>query len=148
MLIFLVDQATKFMVATKLMLGEEVPVLENFFYITSHRNAGAAFGILQHQRWLFIVTTIIAVSFIVWYLNQSKHHSNKLLPLGLSFVLGGALGNLLDRVLRGQVIDFLQFNFGTYVFPVFNIADCAICVGAVLVILNTMFDRNRETTAS
>jgi len=140
---FLVDQGTKYLIASRMELTEQIPVIGNFFLITSHRNRGAAFGILENQRWFFIVITIIVVVGIVWYLQKVMKTNNKLLPLALSLVLGGAIGNFIDRVLTGEVVDFLQFNFGSYQFPIFNVADSCIVIGVGLIILDSLLDMKR-----
>lgn len=141
---FLVDQGTKYLIATRMELREQIPVIGDFFLITSHRNRGAAFGILQDQRWFFIVITTIVVIAIIWYLQKVMHSNNKLLPLALSLVLGGAVGNFIDRMLAGEVVDFLQFNFGSYTFPIFNVADSCIVVGVALIIVDSLLDMKRK----
>lgn len=145
---FLVDQGTKYLIASRMELTEQIPVIGNFFLITSHRNRGAAFGILENQRWFFIVITIIVVVGIVWYLQKVMRTNNKLLPLALSLVLGGAVGNFIDRVLTGEVVDFLQFNFGSYEFPIFNVADSCIVIGVGLIILDSLLDMKRNPVNS
>lgn len=144
LLVFLLDQGTKRLIATRMELGEIIPVIGNFFQITSHRNKGAAFGILQGQRELFIVITVIVVVAIVWYLRKTMNSGQKLLPFGLSLVLGGAVGNFLDRALHGEVVDFARFNFGSYTFPIFNVADSAIVIGVAMIILDTLLDVRRS----
>lgn len=139
LILFLIDQVTKYVIATRMELGEQIPVIKDFFIITSHRNRGAAFGILQGQQWFFIIITIVVVSGIVWYLNKTKG-SRRLLPTALALVLGGAVGNFLDRLLTGEVVDFLMFNFGSYTFPIFNVADSCIVIGVGLIILDTLLD--------
>ena len=141
---FLVDQGTKYLIASRMELNDQIPVIGNFFLITSHRNRGAAFGILEDQRWFFIVITTIVVIAIIWYLQKVMKTSNKLLPLALGLVLGGALGNFIDRVIAGEVVDFLQFNFGSYTFPIFNVADSCIVVGVGLIILDSFLDMRRQ----
>ena len=144
LIVFLVDQGSKWLVKTNMDLGQEISVIGDFFYITSHRNRGAAFGILQDQRWFFIVVTIIVVVALVWYIQKIKSQPDKLLPLALSLVLAGAIGNFLDRLLMGEVVDFFKFNFGSYTFPIFNVADSAIVVGVALIILDTLLESRRE----
>lgn len=148
LIVFLVDQGTKYVIATGLTIGEQIPVIGDFFLITSHRNRGAAFGILQDQRWFFIVVTSVVVIGIIWYLQKVKNQPNKLLPTALSLVLGGAVGNFLDRAVSGEVVDFLQFNFGTYTFPIFNVADSCIVVGVALIILDSLLEIRREKQTS
>ncbi|UQZ32865.1 signal peptidase II [Paenibacillus sp. PK3_47] len=139
LILFLIDQGTKYVIATRMELGEQIPVIKDFFIITSHRNRGAAFGILQGQQWFFIIVTIVVVGGIVWYLNKTKG-TRRLLPTALALVLGGAVGNFLDRLLTGEVVDFLMFNFGSYTFPIFNVADSCIVIGVGLIILDTLLD--------
>lgn len=139
LIVFLIDQGTKYLIATRLELAEQIPVIKDFFIITSHRNRGAAFGILEGQQWFFFVVTVIVVVGIVWYMNKAKA-TRKLLPTALGLVLGGAVGNFLDRMLNGEVVDFLMFNFGSYTFPIFNVADSCIVIGVGLIILDTLLD--------
>lgn len=144
LVIFLIDQGTKYLIVTRLNIGDEIPVIGDFFLITSYRNRGAAFGILQDQRWFFIIFTIVVVIGIVWYIQKVKHLPNKLFPFSLSLVLGGTIGNFLDRLLMGEVVDFLKFNFGSYTFPIFNVADSCIVIGFGLIVLDTFLDIRRE----
>ncbi|MBU5348905.1 signal peptidase II [Paenibacillus sp. LC231] len=142
--LFLIDQGTKYLIASNLEMYEQIPVIGDFFLITSSRNRGAAFGILQDQLWFFIIVTLIVVGGIVWYLRKVSKEGRKLLPTALALVLGGALGNFIDRLLMGEVVDFLQFNFGSYTFPIFNIADSCIVIGVGLIILDTLLEGRRE----
>lgn len=139
LIVFLIDQGTKYLIATRLELAEQIPVIGDFFLITSHRNRGAAFGILEGQQWFFFLVTLVVVVGIVWYMNKAKA-TRKLLPVALALVLGGAIGNFLDRMLMGEVVDFLMFNFGSYTFPIFNVADSCIVIGAGLIILDSLRD--------
>jgi len=139
LIVFLIDQGTKYLISTRLELHEQISVIGNFFLITSHRNRGAAFSILQDQRWFFIIITVVVVVGIIWYLNKARTN-RKLLPLALSLVLGGAIGNFLDRLVSGEVVDFLMFNFGSYTFPIFNVADSSIVIGVALIILDSLRD--------
>ena len=148
LIVFLIDQGTKYLIATGLTIGEQIPVIGNFFLITSHRNRGAAFSILQDQRWFFVTVTAVVVVGIIWYLIKIKKQRNKLLPTALSLVLGGAVGNFLDRVGSGEVVDFLQFNFGSYTFPIFNVADSCIVIGVALIILDSLLEMRREKQTS
>lgn len=142
---FLIDQGTKYLVATRMEIQDQIPVIGNFFILTSHRNKGAAFGILQDQQWFFIIVTVVVVIGIVWYLQRVKNAegSARILPLALSLVLGGALGNFIDRLRMGEVVDFFLFNFGSYSFPIFNVADACIVVGVALIIIDMLLDAKR-----
>jgi signal peptidase II len=120
------DQLTKFIITRNLFYHQSVPVIPHVFHLTLIFNQGAAFGILKNQTPLFIFTSFLAV--ILIFLALKENRQGKLYPLALSFILAGALGNLIDRLFFGYVIDFLDFR----VWPVFNIADSAITVGAIL----------------
>lgn len=142
LVVILLDQWSKWLVVTKMALREQIPMIDDFFYLTSHRNRGAAFGILQDQRWLFISITTIVIIFIVIYL--WKVRKQFWLSLSLSLVLGGAIGNLLDRIRNGEVVDFFHFQFGTYHFPIFNVADSMIVIGVVILAFLTIFSPTEE----
>lgn len=152
LIVFLLDQATKWVIVKQMAYGESRPVIGEFFLITSHRNRGAAFGILQNQRWFFICITIVVVIGLVWYLQKTVKAGQKLLPLSLSLILGGALGNFVDRALFGEVVDFLDFRFqfswfGTpidYNYPIFNIADAGIVVGVILIFVDSFLSWREE----
>jgi signal peptidase II len=152
LIVFLLDQATKWMIVKRIPIGEERPVIGDFFVITSHRNRGAAFGILQDQRWFFIVITLAVVIGILWYIRRTIREGKGLLSFALSLLLGGALGNFLDRALFGEVVDFLQFTFDFslfgkaiyYIYPIFNLADSAIVIGVILIFLESLLAWRRE----
>ena len=136
-LILCVDQLTKFIIHKNLLLNQSFPIIKGIFHLTLIHNRGAAFGILKNQIPLFIFTSVLAV--ILIYLNLKKDKSKKLsIPsLSLCLILGGALGNLVDRIFLGYVVDFLDFR----VWPVFNVSDSAITVGAALLALKVLFDK-------
>ena len=105
-LIIIFDQVTKYIVAASMRVGESFEIVPSFLYLTSHRNEGAAFGILQGQRWFFILITIVVIAVVVYYLQQYGTLSFTFgIPLAL--VLGGAIGNFIDRILFGEVVDFI-----------------------------------------
>lgn len=146
------DQITKWWIRHEFFLGESRSIIGDFFRLTSHRNSGAAFGILQGQRVFFIVITIVIVIGLLIYLNHIRKKPGRLLPIALAFVLGGTLGNFIDRVRWGEVVDFFHFyfNFGffglqvDYHFPIFNIADSAIFIGVALILLDTLLEWRKE----
>ncbi|SEN13176.1 signal peptidase II [Paenibacillus sp. OV219] len=142
--VFAVDYLSKKWIEHSLTLDEMKPVLGDFFVITSVRNKGAAFSILQNQRIFFVAITIIVIVGIVWYITRIRNSGKILLLSGLGMVLGGALGNFLERALYGEVVDFLQFTFGSYVFPIFNLADSGIFVGVVLILLDAFITSKNE----
>ncbi|ULL17571.1 lipoprotein signal peptidase [Paenibacillus sp. H1-7] len=151
-IVLILDQVTKWLIVNNMTIGESRPVIGEFFQITSHRNRGAAFGILQEQRWFFIVITIIIAAGVIWYLQKTRKEGRKLLPFALGLLLGGALGNFIDRALFGEVVDFLQFRFqfnwfGThvdYTYPIFNVADSAIVVGVILIFVDSLISWRNE----
>ncbi|MBB6636338.1 signal peptidase II [Cohnella thailandensis] len=142
--VFALDYASKKLIERSLDLYEQIPVIGDFFLITSIRNRGAAFGILEGKRVFFILITVVVVLAILWYLHRTYKSGSKLMLFALPTVLGGAVGNFLDRALFGEVVDFLQFNFGSYTFPIFNLADVAICVGVGLIILDSLLTARQE----
>ncbi|NBD22773.1 signal peptidase II [Paenibacillus sp. T1] len=142
--VLVVDYLSKKWVEHSLDLYETKHVIGDFFILTSIRNKGAAFSILQEQRILFIAITLVVVAGIVWYMAKNRNSGKALLLSGLGLVLGGAVGNLIDRAVYGQVVDFLQFTFGSYVFPVFNLADSGICVGVALILLDALLTSKKE----
>ncbi|MFJ5761758.1 signal peptidase II [Neobacillus sp. NPDC093182] len=141
--IILLDQVTKWMIVTKMYLGESIPIIEDFLYITSHRNRGAAWGILQGQMWFFYVITAIVIIAIIYYI-QKEAKGKWLLGVSLAFMLGGAIGNFIDRLFRKEVVDFIHTYIFNYNFPVFNIADSALVIGVVLLMIQMLRDE-RET---
>ncbi|MWP49161.1 MULTISPECIES: signal peptidase II [Gilliamella] len=133
MVVFIIDIASKFWIINNFFLFESVNLLP-FFSITYVRNIGAAFSIFEGQRTMLAILALVICAVIVHMLYRSTRQQ-KLENFSLSLILGGALGNLFDRLYHGFVIDFLDVNFGDWHYPTFNIADCAICVGIGLFIL-------------
>ena len=127
-LILCVDQLTKFIIHKNLLLNQSFPVIRGIFHLTLIHNRGAAFGILKNKIPLFIFSSVLAVILIYFYLKKDKQKNLSIPTLALSLILGGALGNLVDRIFLGYVVDFLDFR----VWPVFNLADSAITIGAIL----------------
>lgn len=130
-IITILDQITKWLVATNLGYNYEVQIIKNFFYLTYVKNKGAAWGILQNGRIFFVLVTMGVSVGILYFMGKEKRGYKKLV---LSFILGGALGNFIDRLFRGYVIDFLDFYIFSYNFPTFNVADIFITVGTILLI--------------
>ncbi|MFC4769876.1 signal peptidase II [Effusibacillus consociatus] len=134
------DQLMKYLVKTRMEIGESIPIFGDFLRLTSHRNAGAAWGILQGQRWFLIVMAIAVIVGIIYY---SRRIESKLSKIALPILMGGALGNLIDRLLYGQVLDFLDVRIINY--PIFNTADVAIVTAVALLLLDSFrLERNAE----
>lgn len=134
---FILDLISKQVVIRMIDLHESIKVIKNFFYLTYTRNTGAAFSILEDGRILFLVVTIIALFFINKYMNKEDIKGIDNLIYGM--IIGGILGNLLDRIVYGYVIDFLDFKIFGYNYPVFNLADTFIVVGAILLIITGIY---------
>ena len=143
------DQWTKLTVEGRFAFGERLTVIPGFFDLTLAYNRGAAFSFLAGadgwQRWFFSGIAIVAATFIGWLL--VRHRGERGFSTGLGLILGGAIGNLIDRLLAGQVTDFLLFYRGDWFFPAFNLADSAITVGAVLLIGDELLRMRRPQTA-
>ncbi len=138
-LIILADQLTKVLILRTFQLGDVHPVT-SFFDIVRAHNFGAAFSFLHGasgwQRWFFLGLGLAAAAFIIWMLRRHGHQ--KLFGWALTLILGGALGNVIDRAIHGYVVDFIQVHAGSWYFPAFNVADSAITVGAILLILDEL----------
>ena len=136
--ILVLDRLTKFLVSNELNLNSSIPLIKGIFYISLVHNRGAAFGFLKNQFPLFIATSLIAI-ILIWRALKSNKYS-KTYTIALSLILAGALGNLVDRLLYGYVIDFLDFR----VWPVFNVADSAITIGAIILGWSIIFSKDRK----
>ncbi|QQK81966.1 signal peptidase II [Salicibibacter cibi] len=143
LVVIIADQLTKWLIAAYMEIGETIPIIEDVIHITSHRNAGAAFGILQGQMWLFYIVTIIVTVGIVYFIKKMGR-TDKWIGIPLGILLGGTIGNFIDRMLYGEVIDFVDVYIGTYSFPIFNVADSALTVGVILLIIKLFIDERRE----
>ncbi|MDD5595344.1 MAG: signal peptidase II [Candidatus Omnitrophica bacterium] len=126
--ILFLDQASKFLFTKFLNLNQSFPVVPGIFHFTLVHNRGAAFGILRGQVFLFILTSFVAVVLIYLNLKDKRRENSFLFNFSLALILAGGLGNLIDRIRVGYVIDFLDFR----IWPVFNIADSAITIGAII----------------
>jgi len=137
------DQLTKWIIVKFMDFGESIPVIENLFYITSHRNQGAAWGILQGQMWFFYLITVIVIIFIIYYL-QKYAKGRVLYGISLALMLGGAVGNFIDRLFRKEVVDFIDVKIFGYDFPIFNIADSSLTIGVILLIIAMFLEERKE----
>ena len=134
------DILTKYL-ATSYLMEKDITLIENILYFSYVENRGAAFGILQNARWLFIVISVAVIAAIIIYLAVKKPES-KLFIMGLAAVSGGGIGNLIDRVSSGYVVDFIDFRIIN--FPVFNVADIFVCVEAALIFIYVLFIEGKE----
>jgi signal peptidase II len=146
LVVVLLDRWTKHIVAKRISLYSHVQVIAGFFSLTHTENTGAAFSLFadSNAHWktamliAFSVIALMVVSVLLW----KNHHAHVATGIGLSLIMGGALGNLWDRLARGRVIDFLLFYVKRYQWPVFNLADSAIVVGAGLLVLEILFHKS------
>ncbi len=132
------DQLTKHIAVTKLMPLETVPVIKNILSFTYVENFGAAFGIMQHKKIVLLVITFLIAAVFVVYTIKTKN-KNKMYLISLCLILSGAVGNLIDRISRGYVVDMIQVLFID--FPVFNVADCCVVTGAVLLCIYVLLKK-------
>ncbi len=143
--ILIADQVTKTLILDNYRLGDST-FITSFFNIVRAHNTGAAFSFLSDaggwQRWLFTGIGAVATVFILWQLRA--HPGQKLFCFSLASILGGAIGNVVDRLMHGYVVDFLDFHVGGWHFPAFNVADSAITLGAVCLILDELLRVRRE----
>ena len=141
--VLIIDQWTKWLAETKLNFLEPVPVIEPFLNWTLAYNYGAAFSFLADQagwqKWFFAGLALVMSLFLIGYLVKAPRKA-RLLSFGLALVLGGALGNLIDRLLHGHVIDFIHVHYAdVWHYPIFNIADIGICIGVALIVIDMLF---------
>jgi len=140
--VLFLDQLTKYLAVKTLSLGQSISVIKGILHFTLIHNRGAAFGMLKNQTNLFILTSIFAI--ILIYFNLKKYRKAPSYIISLSLILGGALGNLVDRLFLGYVIDFLDLR----IWPVFNIADSAITLGAILLGWSILRSPGHQVTRS
>ena len=139
------DWGTKWLVNTYItQMTEVIPIIPGFFNLRHDRNTGAAFGVLAGHRFLLIVITILALVFIFAY--YLRFRESRWMQVSLGFLLGGAIGNFIDRLYLGEVIDFLQFGIASQglFWPTFNVADISVCIGAGMLIVYLFRNRNQE----
>ena len=147
LLIATADQLTKLLIIKWVPIYEKISI-NTVINITHHKNSGAAFSFLADaggwQRWFLILISLLVIVIIILWLWQIRHKKQNLLVTGLILVVGGAIGNVIDRILLGHVTDFIQILFGSWAFPTFNIADACISIGAALLIIDTLFFSGKE----
>lgn len=131
--VVILDQFSKYIVMENMALGESIPIIEEVFHLTYILNPGAAFGMFAHNRLFFIAIAVVVIGIIIWARREILASPWEV-KAGCGLFLGGAIGNLIDRARQGLVIDFFDFR----IWPVFNIADIAICIGVGLIIWNLL----------
>ena len=144
-IIIILDQWTKWLIVQQMEIGQRIPIIEPYIGLLSHRNKGAAWGMLEGQMWLFyIVTVVVVVGILYYYHTHGK--DQPLLKVSLMVLLGGAIGNFIDRLYRGEVVDFVDVLIPVinYDFPIFNVADAALTIGVVMMIIYILFEEKLE----
>jgi signal peptidase II len=152
LIVVLLDRWTKHLVATRLALYERIQIIPGFFRLTHTENTGAAFSLFadspSHWKTLLLIAFSLLAMVIVSILLWKQTRALTITGIALSLILGGAVGNLWDRLARGRVVDFLLFYVKQYQWPVFNLADSAIVVGASLLVLEILFGRSKDAPST
>ncbi|MEG0439192.1 signal peptidase II [Solibacillus cecembensis] len=141
----IIDQWTKWLVVKNMELGERISIWDPWFGLLSHRNRGAAWGMLEGQMWLFTIVTIgVIIAILYFYHTEAK--GKPLFQISLMLLLGGALGNFIDRLFRGEVVDFFDVFIPIikYDFPIFNIADAALSIAVVMLFITIILEEKAE----
>ena len=148
-ILVLADQVSKTIVVKTMSLYESIPVIQNFFHFTYITNDGMAFGInFPFGYYIFTSVSVLLTLFLFWYL-WSVRTQSIVIRLGISFIIAGAIGNLIDRIFLGAVIDFLDFMIGNFHWYVFNLADSYVTVGMALVLIDSIIlEKKRESAHS
>lgn len=136
LLVLFFDVLSKYIVDKLMIVNESINVIDNFFKLTYVQNTGAAWSILENNTfWVSIISALVII-FIIWYVYENKPKL-KLDKIGYSFIIGGAFGNFIDRIIFGYVVDFLNFNIFGYNFPIFNLADTFIVLGVIILMISS-----------
>ncbi len=141
-LTIIIDQLTKILIDSRMALYEDIEIIKGFFHITYTRNYGAAWSILEGKGTLFAIMALIVSCGIIYYLIKNRNAS-KLERTAMILICGGALGNMIDRVVHGYVVDFLNFYIFGYDYPVFNIADSFLVIGVGMLVIETIFSKEK-----
>lgn len=135
------DQLSKLLIVKNLVIGEQIVVIKNFFTITSHRNNGAAWGMLSGSMGVFYIITIFAGGLFYYLIKDIDIKTQKLYTAGITLMIAGGLGNFIDRLFFGEVVDFIDIDLWSYTtFPIFNIADICLVVGMIIFALDVLLE--------
>ena len=137
------DQLTKWLIVKSMSIGDSYEVIPGFLNITSHRNNGAAWGILSGKMVFFYIITIIILAILVlFFIKEAQYHL--FMQIAISLLFAGALGNFIDRIVNGEVVDFIDTNIFGYDFPIFNVADSSLTIGVLFIIIALLKDANSK----
>lgn len=143
LIVLILDQASKYVVSHYMQVGQSIPIIPNVFELTSLRNTGAAWSILEGKMIFFYIVSIVVLAIVIYYM-QKIGRFRPLLGTSLGLIIGGTLGNFLDRLIHGKVVDFIHVYIGSYSYPIFNLADSALCIGAILLLIYSLKDGKKE----
>ncbi len=141
----LIDQVSKIVLDNVLTLGKSISIFDKFLYITKVYNDGISFSMLTGKRWLIIICSILILVFLYFYMKKFKE--NKRNMIAFSLIFGGLFGNLIDRIIYGYVIDFIDFYIFNYNYPIFNLADSFICVGILILLYSIYLGEDNENSS-
>lgn len=142
-ILILMDQISKYIIVKTMNIGESISVIGEVLQITSHRNYGAAWGMLQNQMiFFYIITIIVLIALIYFYYKEAA--DNLLMQCGLMLIFAGAIGNFIDRLFRGNVVDFIDTKIINYDFPIFNVADSCLTIGVFILLYELLFNQKEE----
>lgn len=144
-ILFVLDQISKLVVDKVLILGKSITIFDKFLYLTKAYNDGVSFSLLSGHRWIIILITLFLMVFL--YLYMQKFKVNKRNMIAFSLVFGGLFGNLIDRIVYGYVIDFIDFFVFNYNYPIFNLADSFICIGVCILLYSIYMGEDNENSS-
>ena len=144
-IILLIDQLSKIILDKVLILGKSIKIFDKFLYITKVYNDGISFSMLTGKRYLIIIISIIILVFLYFYMKKFKENKRNI--IAFSLLIGGLLGNLIDRIIHGYVIDFIDFYIFNYNYPIFNIADVCICIGVFILLYSIYLGEDNENSS-
>ena len=142
-ILILMDQISKYIIVKTMNIGESISVIGEVLQITSHRNYGAAWGMLQNQMiFFYIITIIVLIALIYFYYKEAA--DNLLMQCGLMLIFAGAIGNFIDRLFRGNVVDFIDTKIINYDFPIVSVADSCLTIGVFILLYELLFNQKEE----
>ena len=141
----LFDQVSKIVLDNVLILGKSISIFDKFLYITKVYNDGISFSMLTGKRWLIILFSILILVFLYFYMKKFKENKKNIIAFSLIF--GGLFGNLIDRIIYGYVIDFIDFYIFNYNYPIFNFADSFICIGVLILLYSIYLGEDNENSS-
>ena len=144
LVLIIIDQLIKIIIKSNMKLYQEIKIIKNFFSIMYLKNTGAAFSILENKTILLILFSVCFILIIGKFIKKESDNINKIELISLGMILGGVFGNLIDRIIYKGVIDYLSFKIINYNFPVFNLADICITIGAFILIVDSLFLRKKS----